>query len=135
MAMILTPKGFLKLGGIVLILVGILGFAGIIGPMSENSIFGNFWWFDNAENWAHLILGIVGLVAAFVLPAGIQKMLVMVLGIVGIIVGVYSLLIAQKLGPANLENPADTVLHLVVGVWALVASMKKPFSGMMSSSM
>lgn len=121
----MNPKQFLLLGGVVLILVGILGFVGILGPTADQSIFGSAWWFDNAENWAHLVLGVVGLVAAFMFPASLQKPLVMLLGVVGVVVGLYSLFISQQFLGANLENPADTLLHSAVGVWALLASMRK----------
>ena len=126
----MNPKQFLILGGSILIVVGVLGFVGIIGPTPEKSIFGANWWFDNPENWAHLLLGIVGLVAAFVLPAMLQKWLVLVLGVVGVLVGVYSLVVSPSFLGANLENPADTVLHLAVGTWALWASSGKQDSMM-----
>ena len=126
--MLFTPNGFLKVGGIILVLVGILGMAGLIGPTAEDSIFGASWYFDDAENWAHLILGIVGLLAAFVLKAGMQKTLVMLLGLVGIFFAVYNVFSTTFMA-ANLESPADLILHLVVGVWALYASMRKGGAG------
>src|SRR5690348_889466 len=101
--MYMNPKNFLLIGGIVLVLVGILGFAGIIGPTPEKSIFGTSWWFDNGENWAHLIIGIVGLIGALVFPMAIQKPVVMLLGIVAVLVGLYSLFISQSFLGANLE--------------------------------
>ena len=125
---LLSPQGFLKVGGTVLVVVGILGFIGVIGP-TENSIFGSYWYFDNAENWAHLVLGIVGLLAAFTFPAAINKVLVMVLGVVGALLGLYSLFGSVPTGVsflgAGLENPTDTLLHLVVGAWALIVGFKK----------
>jgi hypothetical protein len=121
---IFSPKGFLQVGGAILVLVGALGFVGIIGPTAEKSLLGAFWWFDNAENWAHLLLGIVGLAASFVLQAGMQKKLVMVLGIIGVLVGLYNIFSSTLLG-ANLQSPADLALHLVVGAWALYAAMSK----------
>ena len=36
---------------------------------------------------------------------------------------------------ANLENPADTLLHILVGVWALAASWKKESSPAMPGAM
>lgn len=121
----MNSKQFLQIGGVVLILVGILGFVGVIGPTAESSIFGSAWWFDNAENWAHLVIGIVGLIAAYALGAGLQRPLVMLLGIVGVLVGLASFFGYTMLLGANLENPADSLLHLLVGLWALWASWKK----------
>lgn len=118
----MNPKQFLQIGGAVLLVVGILGFIGVIGPTPERSIFGSFWWFDNPENLAHTVLGVTGLAAAFVLPANLQKSLVVLLGAIGVLVGLYSLLIGPALLGANLENPADTFLHLAVGAWALYAA-------------
>lgn len=118
----MNPKQFLQIGGVVLAVVGVLGFIGVIGPTPDKSIFGEAWWFDNGENWAHLLLGVVGFAAAFILPANYQKLLVRVLGIVGVLIGLYSLVIGPNFLGANLENPLDTLLHLAVGGWALLAS-------------
>lgn len=117
-----SPKGFLQVGGIILIVVGVLGYVGVIGPAASQSLFGDAWWFDNAENIAHLVLGIAGLGASYVLDKALQKTLVMLLGILGVGVGVYNFVSPTLLG-ANLEVPLDTVLHLAVGGWALYASM------------
>lgn len=119
----MNPKQFLTVGGAVLLVVGIAGFIGIIGPTPEKSLFGQFWWFDNPENLAHTVLGVVGLLAAFVFPANLQKNLVLLLGVLGVLVGLYSLVLGNMLLGANLENPADTILHLAVGAWALYASL------------
>ncbi len=116
-----SPKGFLQVGGVALVLLGVLGFVGVIGPTPEKSLFGQVWWFDNKENLAHLVLGVVGLLASVVLDAGLQKTLVMLLGVLGVGVGVYNFVSPTLLG-ANLEVPTDTALHLVVGAWALYAS-------------
>ena len=125
----MNPKQFLQIGGAVLILIALLGFFGVIGPLPTDSIFGSAWYFDNAENWAHLVLGIVAIIAAFFIPGKLQKPLVMILGIVGVLVGLYSLFgpvtEGSKFLGAQLENPADTLLHIVVGAWALFASMRK----------
>lgn|SRR3989344_757618 len=118
----MNPKQFLQIGGAVLVLLGILGFVGVLGPTAEQSIFGDAWWFDNGENWAHLVLGVVGLIASFVLGAGHQRLLVKVLGWVGVLIGLYSLFISTDFLGANLENPLDSLLHLAVGAWALWAS-------------
>jgi len=123
----MNPKQFLLIGGAVLVLVGILGFLGIIGPTAEDSIFGGNWFFDNGENWAHLILGIVALGAYFLITsAPLLKYLVLAVGVLAVVVGLLGFFLGAAvpnfLG-ANLENPADNVLHLVIGAWALYAGM------------
>lgn len=130
----MNPKKFLLIGGVILVLIGLAGFLGIIGPTAEQSLFNKLglnWWFDGPENWAHLVLGIVAILAAFILPSGMQKPLVLVLGVVGVLVGLYSAAYGTNLLGANLENPADTLLHLLVGAWALWAGWKKESAGMM----
>jgi len=119
----LNPKQFLLVGGSALLLLGILGYIGVLGPTPDKSLFGAMWYFDNAENLAHTVLGIAGLAAAFIFPTSLQKMLVVLLGILGVVVGAYSLVLGSMLLGANLENPADTILHLVVGAWALYAAL------------
>ena len=129
----MNPKQFLTIGGVVLVVIGLLGFFGVIGPTAEESIFGGNWWFDGPENWAHLVLGVVALIAAYSLSASNQKVLTMILGIIGVLVGLYSLINAGDFFGANLENPMDTLLHIVVGAWALWASMSKSGDSMNSS--
>lgn len=124
-----SPKGFLQAGGLVLVAVGVLGYLGVIGPTPEQSIFGEFWWFDDVENLAHTVLGVVGLVAAYSFPALYQRYLVIALGVVAVLVGLYNVVNTQAFG-ANLENPADLLLHLVVGAWALYSV----FGGKMMSA-
>lgn len=122
----MNPKQFLTIGGAVLVLVAILGWVGVIGPTAEDSIFGATWWFDNGENWAHVVLGVVALIAAFAFPAAAQKPLVIVVGLVALAFGIYSLAVSENFYDlAMLQNPADTVLHFVVGLWALVSGFRK----------
>jgi len=102
------------------VLVAILGFIGVIGPTAEKSIFGDSWWFDNTENWAHLIIGAVALICAYTVGAAGQKMLVTLVGILALLVGVIGFFGPNFLG-ANLENPADNILHIVIGLWALLS--------------
>ena len=130
----MNSKQFLIVGGIVLVLVGVLGAIGVIGPTARESLFGPTWWFDSAENWAHLVLGIVAVAAAFVLPANIQKPLVILVGLFVLVVGIYSLTGSVNLLGANLENPADTLLHIVVGLWGLAAALMGTHEDSMSNS-
>lgn len=132
---IFSPKGFLQVGGVILVVVALLGFFGIIGPTPEQSLFGAAWFFDNGENWAHLVIGVVALIAVYTMKDAMQqKWLVAAVGILALLFGIYSLFGSIPEGAsflgAGLENPTDTILHLVIGVWALMAAFKKE-SGMM----
>lgn len=118
----MNAKQFLQIGGAVLLLVGILGFVGVLGPTPDKSLFGDTWWFDNGENWAHTILGIVALAASMWFAPAMQKPLVIVVGLVALFFGIYNFFSDSFMG-ANLEQHADTVLHLAVGAWALWAAM------------
>ncbi len=122
---LLTPRGFLSVGGTVLVLVGILGYVGVIGPTPDQSIFGTFWWFDNAENLAHTVLGVVALLAVYMVKdAAVHRFLVLAVGALALVVGLYNLVGEVQVLDANLESPADLVLHLVVGAWGLWAGLK-----------
>ncbi len=119
MSLLFSPTGFLKVGGAVLLVLGLVGFTGAI----------NFSWFDldNGENIAHTVLGIVGLAVAFGLKnEQLHRWLVILIAVVALFFGVYGFLVAGQSRPntfglANLENPADNLLHLVVGAWAVAA--------------
>ena len=88
----MNPKQFLVWGGIVLVLVGVLGFVGLIGPTAEASLFGEAWWFDIGENWAHLVLGVVALIAAYALKsADAQKWLVVLVGLLALFFAAYNI--------------------------------------------
>lgn len=130
----MNPKQFLLVGGVVLVVVGLAGFFGILGPTSEASLFGSAWWFDNGENWAHLILGVVALVVAYTLGADLQGWVTLLVGVVGVLVGLWGFVLGADVPNfygANLENPLDNILHLAVGAWALWAwwSGRKAMSG------
>lgn len=117
----MNSKQFLQIGGIVLVLLGVLGFF-LIGPTAEKSIFGDAWVFTNGENWAHLVLGVVALVAAYQLDGAMQKNLTILVGLIALFFGVYNFFSASFMG-ASLESPLDLILHLVVGAWALYAGL------------
>lgn len=122
----MNPKQFLQIGGAILLLLGILGFAGLF---SEK---GSFFWLDNSENVAHTGLGIIAIAAAYLLKdAQAQKWLVAVVGVIALFFTVVGFAVggdttsgANTWGIANLESPADDILHLVVGAWALVAAFR-----------
>jgi len=122
----MNPRQFLQIGGAILLLLGILGFAGLF---SEK---GSFFWLDNSENVAHTGLGIIAIAAAYLLKdAQAQKWLVAVVGVTALFFTVVGFAVggdvtsgANTFGIANLESPADDILHLVVGAWALLAAFR-----------
>ncbi len=134
MSYVLSPKGFLQVGGVVLVLVAVLGYVGLIGPTSD-SLFGEYWYFDNAENIAHLVLGVVALIASVTISSSLQRYLTIAVGVLAIVVALVSLVGQIPMGTtllgAALQNPFDTVLHIVVGVWAVLAYRSGSAGGMM----
>lgn len=112
----MTPKQFLIIGGIVLILLGVFGFL-FPNPLGDISILH----FDIYENFTHTILGIAAIIFAFALPNIGRWWITLLVGITGLLFGILGLaLIGQSfpnLGGANLENPVDNVIHLAVGIW------------------
>lgn len=118
----MNPKQFLQIGGVILVLLGVVGF---LVP----NLAGDLLNFDAAENWAHTLLGVVALVLA-PLPIGdLKKWVVVLVGLVALFFGIMGFVVSGNAAPnfygvTNLENPIDNVLHLVVGVWALWAALK-----------
>jgi hypothetical protein len=135
MSTLLSPTTVLRLGGAVLLLLGIIGLTGVTNSIA-------FFNLDSGENIAHVALGIVGLGAGFgTKNADLHRWLVAFIAISGLFTGIYGFTLAAGdemhrnfFGLANLENPADNVLHLVVGLWAAAAAyLNKPAMGMASS--
>jgi hypothetical protein len=118
----LNPRQFLLVGGIVLLALGLVGFLGVFSDTKSA------FYLDSGENVAHTVLGIIAIAAAFVISDGtLQKWLVAVVGVTALFFAVYGFMVAGNTPPntfgiSNLESPADDVLHLVVGIWALAAA-------------
>lgn len=130
MASLFTPKGFLTYGGVVLLLLGIIGLFALNSATATPAF-----WLDNGENYAHIGLGVIALAIVFVpglnaMFAPYYRWIVILLGIVALFFAVYGVIVAgdtsgkNTFGLANLEFPADDLLHLVVGAWALYAAWK-----------
>ena len=127
MSRFLTPKGFLMYGGIVLIIVGLFSYLPFLNSPAT-SIFGRYWWFDGTEGVVHILLGVVAIAASYVLDEELARWLTIVVAIVALLFAVLGLFLDQgpttltNIGPANLESPMDTILHLVVFLWAAAAA-------------
>lgn len=119
----MNPKQFLQIAGVVLIVLAVVGFV-------KPDLAGDLLNFDAAENWAHLLLGVVALVLAPLALGDLKKWIVAVIGVVALAFAVLGFMARGNpppnfYGVTNLENPIDNVLHLVVGVWALLAAFGK----------
>ena len=123
----MNPRQFLIAGGAVLLLLGIIGYLNVFNRESTP-----FFWLDAGENLAHTVLGVVALAAVFVpglndALAPLYRWIVILVGVLALFFAVYGFLQAgapepNTFGVANLENPADNILHLVVAIWAFVAA-------------
>jgi uncharacterized protein DUF4383 len=119
----MNPKQFLQFGGAILVILGVVGLLPVFTKANTP-----WFYLDTGENIAHIVLGVVAIAAAYLLSdAAMQKWLVAVVGVVALFFGVYGFVVAGQPDPntfglANLESPADNLLHLVVGAWALYAA-------------
>jgi hypothetical protein len=139
--MLFTPKGFLMVGGAVLLLVGLLGFVILKGSAAESAL-GSFFWLDNSENVAHVALGIVALAAVYVpglntMLAPYYRWIVILVGLIALFFGVYGFVVAgdttgkNTFGLTNLEL-GDNLLHLIIFAWAFLAAFWGKSKMMMS---
>ena len=123
------PRLFLSAGGSVLLLLGIVGYAGVFTETGSPTF-----WLDGWENLAHTGLGLASLAAVFVPGINVAlapyyRWIVGVVALIALFFGIYGFLLPagssanpNPFGAANLESPADNVLHLVVGLVALAAA-------------
>jgi len=135
--MLFTPKGFLMVGGVVLLLVGVLGFFILNNPSLS------FFWLDNSENYAHVGLGVIALAALYVpglnsMLAPYYRWIVILVGLIALFFGVYGFILPagspaapNTFGLANLEL-GDNLLHLVIAAWAFLAAFWAQPRSMMS---
>ncbi|MBI2773390.1 MAG: hypothetical protein HYX56_02715 [Chloroflexi bacterium] len=135
-----TSTGFLRYGGAVLLLVGIVGVLGVFNNFSFFSL-------DTGENYAHLALGIVGMAVGFgISNVSLHRLLTWVLFITALFFTVIGFFLPDGgalsngafaspnfYGLANLENPADSILHLVVAAWAGLAIYMERKAPMMAA--
>lgn len=108
-------KQFLTWVGWILVILGILGLVweGVDAFALSDS-----------ENWAHLVLGIIALIAAYWLDGQTQKWLTAVYGIVALYFGIWGFVDPTYYGIASLET-LDNVVHVVLGLWGLWAAFGK----------
>lgn len=127
------PRLFLSAGGSVLLLLGVVGYAGVFTEGGSPTF-----WLDGWENLVHTALGLAALAAIFVpgvnaALAPYYRWMVAAVALIALFFGIYGFILPpgssadpNTFGVANLENPADNVLHLVVGLVALASIWVKP---------
>ncbi len=103
-------KTYLTWVGWILVVLGLLGFVwqGIEGTFV----------LSDGENWGHLVLGIIALIAAYWLDGQTQKWLTVIYGLVALYAGIWGFKDPTFYGSASLET-IDHVVHLVLGIWGL----------------
>ena len=110
-------KTYAVVVGVVLLLVGILGFV-------TDQMFGLM--FHPAHNVIHLLTGAIGLWAGFGKSANAPKLFAQVFGVVYTLVAIAGFAGMVNLGPIRLGlNTNYNVIHLVVGLWGLWAGFAK----------
>ena len=114
---------FAQLVGVVLILVGIVGF--FAGDATHHFLTLNV---DTVENIVHLITGAAFLYAGFgVATDAAARPIVMALGIIYLLVFLISLFNNMLFGlVANGYTILDDIIHLVVGLASLAVAYMKP---------
>jgi hypothetical protein len=130
--MLLTPTGFLRVGGAILLILGIVGYSGVTNNIEAFQL-------DAGENLVHTVLGVVGLALGFgIRNIELHRYVVIALLVLGAVATVWGIInpsgpfvngafTRPNAGFTNLENPADTVLHAVVTVWILaVLFLRQP---------
>lgn len=119
------PSGFLRLGGIIIFIIGLFGIAGLIGPSPSQSVFYSYWWLGERESLAFFITGLVLFFISFFFPALWQRYIVIIFGILEILIGLCAFFGQSILG-VNLENPSDLIFHFIIGGWAIYSVYGMP---------
>ncbi|WIG58239.1 MAG: hypothetical protein OJF49_000984 [Ktedonobacterales bacterium] len=109
-------KLYAQLLGIVLTLVGLLGFVGALAP--DSRLLGIFA-IDPFHNVIHLLSGIVGLLAGFAAGSRYARLYAGVFGVVYGLVTVVGFIQGTTVLGLISVNLADNVLHLLIAVASL----------------
>lgn len=122
----MNPKQFLFGGGIMLLVLGVLGYA-----LPGGRLLGGVLYFDRVENLAHIVLGVVAIVLAFTASHFFQKLVTLLVGLAGLYFAVSGVLVLTQPAPnwygiTNFEL-LDDLVHLVIGLWALKAAFGKSY--------
>ncbi|OWK27014.1 MAG: hypothetical protein US76_01195 [Parcubacteria group bacterium GW2011_GWA2_38_13b] len=114
---------FLKFGGLALIILAILGFVGVTGPTASDSIFGSVWWFDAAECWALMVVGVISLIVGYVATENFQKPFALAVGLLSILFAAWTKYVDPEFLGINIEFPIDLVWYSIFGLWGALSAV------------
>jgi hypothetical protein len=97
-----------------------------LGPVPEKSILEEFNWFDDIENLAHILFGLILLLTYFFLKDDkLDKWMVMLVGVIALVAAAAGFLgmgnPIPNAGITNLEM-SDNFLHLGIVLWAFLSA-------------
>lgn len=116
----MCPSEFGRLGGIIFIALGALGFAQLLGPTAAESILGPFWWLDPWETAFYLSLGAILFASSLASPAHERPVLLLTGWL--LVVLSFSALFSDTLILVHVERPVQPIFYLVMGVWGIVSA-------------
>lgn len=126
----MSGKNIAMVFGVILIILGLLGFVGGAGIVGEGGLFST----DRTHDVVHLITGLILLFVALK-SAGAVGTTLKVFGVIYLIVTILGFMSGSVLGLFD-ASTADNVLHLIVAVVFLWAGfMGSKSNGMMGSGM
>lgn len=119
----MNARFFLKFGGLALVILAILGFSGVTGPIAADSIFGSVWWFDTAECWALMVVGVISIVVGYTATIKFQKPFALAVGLLAILFAGWTKYIDPNFLGINIEFPIDLAWYAVFGLWGVVSAV------------
>jgi len=122
----MNSKRALIIAGTVFVLMAVFGFFEVLGPGAKNSIFGQGWWLDNAENYSHLAFGLTFLASALFAAAPYRKGLAWTFGLALVVFSIYSI-ITYHIVHVNIEEPVEEVIYFALGdliLWGVTRDKK-----------
>lgn len=106
-----------------MVILAILGFLGVTGPLAEDSIFGSVWWFDTAESWALMIVGVISIIISYTASVKLQKPFALAVGLLSILFAAWTKYIDPEFLGINIEFPIELIWFSIFGIWGAVCSM------------
>jgi hypothetical protein len=114
-------KTIAKILGIVLILVGILGFTTVLAPLGAH--------LNPAHNAVHLLTGVIALYFGFAASMSAARGFDLIFGAVYLLLGVVGYLVGDAanmhmlhIGPLMLGN-MDHIIHIALGILFLIGGL------------